>query len=184
MRTRVATIIGLLAVLALAVPIAGCGEEEEEGVPEAVEGEPLELGGLLYNVSITRFLNPNITEDEAYLASAAEEPQGMSYLGVFLQIKNEEDEGEAVPSAASYSVVDASHRIFEPVELETEFTLDVGASVPPDGVIPEPDTVAAAGPTQGALLLFLVDDDVSEERPLELEIESAVGGTGLIELDI
>ncbi len=51
-------------------------------------------------------------------------------------------------------------------------------------MIPAPDTVAAAGPTQGALILFLVDDDVSEERPLELEIESAAGGEGLIELDI
>ncbi len=106
----------------------------------------------------------------------------MSYLGVFLQIKNEgEDE---IPSATNYSVVDGSHRVFEPVDLETEFTLETGATVPPDGVIPPADTVASAGPTQGALILFLVDDDVSEERPLELEVESAVGGTGIIELDI
>ena len=60
----------------------------------------------------------------------------------------------------------------------------MGATVPADGVVPAPDTVAAAGPTQGALLLFLVEDDVSEERPLELEVEDAVGGEGLIELDI
>jgi hypothetical protein len=183
MRTRVATIVGLLAVLALAVPVAGCGDDEEgEEVPEAVEGEPLELGELLYNVSITRFLNPNITEDRAYLEGAPEEPQGMSYLGVFLQIKNETDED--VASADHYAVVDGSHRVYEPSELETEFSLDVGATVPADGVIPPLDTVAAAGPTQGALLLFLVDDDVSEERPLELEVEDAVGGEGLIELDI
>jgi len=182
MRTRVATIVGLLAVLAFAVPIAGCGDEEEGEVVEAVEGEPLHLGDLIYNVSITRFLNPNITEDEAYLEGAPEEPQGMSYLGVFLQIKNETDED--VTSADHYTVVDGSHRVYEPDELETEFSLDVGATVPADGVIPEPDTVAAAGPTQGALILFLVDDDVSEERPLELEVEDAVGGEGLIELDI
>jgi hypothetical protein len=183
MRTRVATIIGLLAVLALAIPVAGCGEEEAgDEAPEAVEGEPLELGGLLYNVSITRFLNPNITEDMAYLEGAPEEPQGMSYLGVFLQIKNESE--EELASAGEYAVVDGSHRVYEPFDLETEFTLDVGATVPPDGVIPAPDTVAAAGPTQGALLLFLVDDNVSEERPLELEIHSATGGEGLIELDI
>ena len=98
----------------------------------------------------------------------------MSYLGVFLQIKNEGE--EELASATSYAVVDGAHRVFEPVELETEFTLEIGASVPPDGDHPEPDTVAAAGPTQGALILFLVDDDVSEERPLELEVESADGG--------
>jgi len=183
MRTRVATIVGLLAVLALAVPIAGCGDEnEDEEVPAVVEGEPLELGGLIYNVSITRFLNPNITEDTAYLEGAEEEPQGMTYLGVFLQIKNEGE--EELSSATSYAVLDGAHRVFEPIELETEFTLETGSSVPPDGIIPKPDTVAAAGPTQGALILFLVNDDVSEERPLELEIESADGDTGIIELDI
>ena len=183
MRTRVATIVGLLAVLAIAVPVAGCGEEEEgDEVPEAVEGEPLHLGDLIYNVSITRFLNPNIVEDEAYLAGAPEEPLGKSYLGVFLQIKNETD--EEVASATNYQITDASHRVYEPFDLETEFTLDVGATVPADGIIPFADTVAAAGPTQGALLLFLVDDDVSEERPLELEIEDVGSGEGKIELDI
>ena len=183
MRTRVATIVGLLAVLALAVPVAGCGEDEEgDETPEAVEGEPLELGDLIYNVSITRFLNPNIVEDEAYLAGAPEEPLGKSYLGVFLQIKNETD--EEISSATHYQIVDGSHRVYEPFDLETEYTLEVGAEVPPDGVIPAPDTVAAAGPTQGALILFLVDDDVSEERPLELEIDDAAAGEGIIELDI
>lgn len=181
MRTRVATIIGLLAVLALAVPLVGCGHEEDE-TPEAVEGEPLHLGELIYNVSITRFLNPNIVEDEAYLAGAPEEPKGMSYMGVFLQIKNEGD--EELPSAGNYSVVDGSHRVYEPIDLETEFSLDVGVTVPADGQIPALDTVASAGPTQGSLLLFLVEDDVSEERPLELEIQAVVGGEGKIELDI
>ena len=181
MRTRVATIAGLIAALALAVPVAGCGEEEGEGTPEAVEGEPLHVGELIYNVSITRFLNPNITEDRAYLAGAPEEPTGKSYLGVFLQIKNETD--EAHTSADEYTIVDGSHQVYEPFDLETEFSLDVGAEVPPGGVIPEPDSVAAAGPTQGALILFLVDDDVSEERPLELEVV-AEGAEGTVELDI
>ena len=181
MRTPVASFAGFVAVLALALPLAGCGHEEEEGTPEAVEGEPLHVGELIYNVAITRFLNPNIVEDSAYLAGAPEEPRGMSYLGVFLTIKNENDDEHQ--SATSYSVVDGSHRVYEPVDHETEFSLEVGAPVPPDGQIPAPDTVAAAGPTQGALLLFLVDDDVSEERPLELEVESA-DGEGLIELDI
>jgi hypothetical protein len=182
MRTRVATIIGLLAVLALAIPVAGCGDDESDEAPEAVEGEPLELGELLYNVSITRFLNPNITEDMAYLEGAPEEPKGKSYLGVFLQIKNEGE--EEIPSAGNYLVVDGSHRVYRPFDLETEFSLDVGAEVPPDGQIPAPDTVAASGPTQGALILFLVDDDVSEERPLQLQIQSVLGGEGTVELDI
>lgn len=182
MRTPVAFLAGLAAVLALALPMAGCGDEEE-GTPEAVEGEPLHVGELIYNVAITRFLNPNIVEDEAYLEGAPEEPPGMTYLGVFILIENDGD--AKVPSANNYSVVDGSHRVYRPIDdIETEFSLDVGASVAPGGEIPALDTVAAAGPTQGALLLFLVSDDVSEERPLELKISSVIAGEGLIELDI
>jgi hypothetical protein len=184
MSARAKTIAGLLAALALTVPLAACGEEEAEGeeVAEAVEGEPLHLGELIYNVSITRFLNPNIVEDEAYLEGAPTEPVGQSYLGVFIQIKNETDEPH--PSADEYAIVDGSHRVYEPFDFETPYSLEVGADVPADGVLPLPDTTAAAGPTQGALILFLVDDDVSEERPLELEIVDEDGHEGLIELDI
>jgi len=184
MRTLVAPLAIFCAVMGLALPIAGCGDEDShDEVPEVVEGEPLELGELIYNVAITRFLNPNIVEDEAYLEGAPEEPKGMSYMGVFILIKNENE--EAIQSAQNYAVVDGSHRVYEPIEdVETPFTLEVGATVPAEGEIPELDTVAAAGPTQGALLLFLVDDDVSEERPLLLEVESVTAGEGTIELDI
>ncbi|MDQ3730017.1 MAG: hypothetical protein M3355_10555 [Actinomycetota bacterium] len=183
MRTPVASLAVFCAVMGVALPIAGCGEEHsDDETPEVVEGEPLELGELVYNVAITRFLNPNIVEDSAYLEGAPEEPNGMSYMGVFILIKNEGD--KEVPSAGSYEVVDGSHRVYRPVEgVETPFSLDVGANVPVEGEIPASDTVAASGPTQGALLLFLVDDDVSEERPLELEV-STVLGEGMIELDI
>ena len=115
MRTLVAPLATFCAVLGLALPIAGCGDEDaDDEVPEVVEGEPLELGELIYNVAITRFLNPNIVEDEAYLEGAPEEPKGMSYLGVFLLIKNEGE--EEIRSAQNYAVLDGSHRVYEPVE--------------------------------------------------------------------
>ena len=181
MRAKVALTSGLVALLA-AMPLAGCGEEEGEEALQAVEGEPLHLDELIYNVAITRFLNPNETSDAEYLEGQPAEPQGQSYLGVFLLIKND-NEDEAVASADDYIVSDAGDRHYELLESESPYALEVGATVEPDGTIPEADTTAAAGPIQGAMLLYLVDDDVSEERPLELEIESA-GATGVVELDI
>ena len=58
--------LAILLVLALRRRrvAAGCGEEEELHV---IEGEPLELGELRYNVQITRFLNPDDPEDQGYL---------------------------------------------------------------------------------------------------------------------
>src|SRR5688572_1972237 len=179
--TKFAFIFGLLALL-VAVPLVGCGEEEGEEALESVEGEPLHLDELIYNVAITRFLNPEELEDAAYLVGQEPEPSGKSYLAVFMLIKND-NEDEAVESADGYLVTDAGGRRYEPLPSESPYAMEIGATVEPDGTIPEPDTTAADGPTQGAMLLFLVDDDVSEERPLELDIEAA-GETGVVELDI
>jgi hypothetical protein len=99
---------------------------------------------------------------------------------VFLLITNEEDED--LQSADGYLVTDASGRQYEPLPSESPYALEIGATVPADDSLPEADTTAAEGPIQGSMLLFLVDDDVSEERPLELEIEAS--GTGVVELDI
>ncbi len=180
MRTKIALIFGLATFL-IALPLAGCGEKEGDEALEAVEGEPLHVGGLIYNVAITRFMNPAEVEDQAYLVGQPAEPVGESYLGVFLTIDNEES--EAVPSATSYLVTDASEREYEPLETESVHALDLGAVVPADDKIPAADTPASESPIQGALLLFLVDDDVSAARPLELQIEGP-RGSGHIELDI
>jgi hypothetical protein len=181
MRAKVALTLGLVALLA-GMPLSGCGEEEGEEALQAVEGEPLHLGDLIYNVAITRFLNADEISDMEYLEGQPPEPPGQSYLGVFLLITNE-NEDEAVESAEVYEVTDASGRRYEPLESESPYALAIGDPVEADSTIPVPDTTAAEGPVQGALLLFLVDDDVAEERPLELEIESDAG-TGIVELDI
>jgi hypothetical protein len=74
MLRRLSTFALLAALVACLAALAGCGAEEEEG--HAVEGEPLELGELLYNVQITRFLNEESIEDRAYLEGAEPLAQG------------------------------------------------------------------------------------------------------------
>lgn len=180
MRARTTFIFTALALL-VAMPLAACGEKEGAEALEAVEGEPLHLDDLIYNVAITRFLNPEEIEDAQYLEGQPPAPAGQSYLGVFLTIVNETDSERS--SADEYTVTDASERHYEPLESDSAYALEIGVPVPADHAIPADDTTASTGPIQGAMLLFLVDDDVSEERPLELEIESAEG-TGVVELDI
>lgn len=180
MRRRIALALALLALPAAGLGLAGCGGEEKD---EVVEGEPLELGELKYNVVVTRFLNPDDVEDREYLAGLPAPPPQQSYLGVFMTIGNENDD-EAIPSAHGYRISDNTHQTYEPVESpDNPYTLEVGATVPAEGELPLDDSTAASGPIEGALILFLVDDQVSENRPLELEIES-VFGNGLVELDI
>lgn len=182
MRTRPSSILALVSALLASFALASCGESAEEGHHEVVEGEALEIGEVRYNVVLSRFLNPNLVEDGAYVEDAPPEPPNKSYFGVFIRIENE-DEDEPIPSAASYEVHDQNDRAYEPVESGSLYELELGALLAADGQLPEDDSPAAESPTQGALLLFLVDDDVSEERPLELEV-IAEDGEGTIELDI
>jgi len=162
-----------------AVALAACGAEAET---EAPEGEPIELGPLSYNVKITRFLNPADPQDSAYLLGQPSAPTGQAYLGVFLTIDNEADEAETVPR--DFEVIDTRDTTFPAAQSESPFALQPGASIPPEGRVPEPDSPAASGPTRGAMLLFLVDEEVGENRPLSLEIPSSDGEPGSIELDI
>jgi len=172
----VAALIGLFAAVTL---LAACGEEEQH--TEVVEGQPLELGELRYNIAITRFLNPNDVEDSEYLAGLPEPPPGENYLGVFLTIKNDSEEDQQ--SAFTYRVTDTTGAEYDPVETDNPYALEIGATVPGNGELPIPDSTAATGVIEGAMLLFLVDSEVSENRPLELEI-SGPDGEGLVELDI
>jgi hypothetical protein len=169
-----------LAVAVLALGATACGEEHES---EVVEGEPIELGDLLFNVQLTRFLNIADREDAEYLEDLKPPPNGKAYLGVFMEVENEGDEDAQLPTAEQMTVLDTTGQTYKPIETETVFGFDFGQTVPAGEAIPLPDTAVASGPIQGQIIIFLVDQSVSENRPLELELE-AEGEHGIIELDI
>ncbi|MCE3266285.1 MAG: hypothetical protein K0S15_994 [Solirubrobacterales bacterium] len=173
---------GLIAALvcALALAAAACGEEESTLV---VEGEPVELGELRFNVALTRFLNPNDPEDREYLEGLSAPPPGEAYLGIFMSVENEGDGSVALPSERDMKVIDTTGAEFEPSESKTVFAFPFGDAVEPGGEVPAEDTAAASGPVQGSVVLFLMDIAAAENRPLELEI-TADGADGIVELDI
>lgn len=169
----------LLALLALLAVGAGCGKKEGLSVEE---GEPLELGDLLYNVQLTRFVTSSDREDRSYLTGQPDPPPGKKHLAVFVKIENEGDEEARVPE--DFEVIDTRGNKYKPLESKSLFAVPLGARIPADGEIPEPDTPAASGPVSGSMLLFLVDEGVSENRPLDLEVPGPNGETGKVELDI
>jgi len=172
--------IALLALAALAVPLAGCGAEEEE--LDVIEGEPIESDEVSYNVVISRFLNPADTEDEAYLVGQPAPPADEQYFGVFMQVANEGPHDTTLPGEAT--VIDTLGNEYEPLETESPFALRLGAPLRAGMEFPRPNSVAADGPTGGNLILFLIEEASTENRPLELEIPLPSGKVGTIELDI
>jgi hypothetical protein len=173
-------LLAALSVAALALFAAGCGEEETDHV---VEGEPLELGDLHINVQLTRFLNPDQVEDSQYLQGLPPPPPGFKYLAVFVQVENMGDDTLVLPTADQIRVEDTQGVTMDPVESNTVFAMDFGAEVPSDHSYPPPDSAAAEGVVQGAILLFLVTTDSEQNRPLEMHLEAS-GHEGTVELDL
>jgi hypothetical protein len=179
-RRTLLPLFALLALLVLSGAISACGYSSDS--KKTNEGEPLELGDLKYNVTFSRFLNPNDTEDSAYLQGAPKLPTQDYYLGVFMQIKNNGDTTQVVPS--DMKVVDTDGHIYSPAPLHNDFSLDLGSQVQADGVVPDPESPAANGPVEGSMALFLISEASVDARPLELVIPGAGGETGEIQLDL
>jgi hypothetical protein len=182
MRASRPVVVALLAAaLALGLLNAGCGSSDDDST-HVKEGEPLTLGPLKYNVLISRILNINDQEDSAYLVGQPPPPPNAFYFGVFMQVENPTD--TAQPIAGDYEITDTLHHRYKPVPSHGLFALDLGGTAPANGQLPEPETMAANGPIQGSMVLFLVNDSASENRPLVLQITSPSGESGEIELDL
>jgi hypothetical protein len=174
--------LALVLALGLALlGVAGCGNDLSK---EADEGVPIKLGDLEFNVQETRFLNPEQPDDKDYLeGQQVPAPASAGYLGVFLEIHNTSGDAVRLPADDEVSIVDTTGADYQAIPSHTPFAAPLGEELEGGGDIPAPDTAAANGPTQGALVLFLVDQSVNENRPLKLEIELE-GETGEITLDI
>lgn len=172
--------LAALSVAAISLALAACGEEETSHV---VEGEPIELGDLRFNVQLTRYLNSNDLEDQDFLVRQPVAPPGKSYLGVFMEAENEGDDDVTLPSRLEMEVVDTTDARYDPIDSDNIFGFPFGATLAPGEEVPLPDSAAANGPVNGSIVIFLVDDSVNENRPLELDL-LADGDEGTIELDL
>jgi hypothetical protein len=174
-----------LAALALlaALSLGACGNAHKRVTSGTYAGESganapyLNLGPLKYQVQISRELNPSNVEDAAYLqglspAQRKLEP-GQEWFGVFMQVYN--GTSRAHPAASRVTINDTQNNLYVPVEPDqTNLFAYRGGLVPGKGRLPDFDTVAASGPTQGELLLYKIQIVSLDNRPLELKIVDPV----------
>ncbi len=171
-RTRL--VLPLLAALvlgALAIAVSACGYSSDS--KEVVEGEVVELGELKYQVVFSRFLNIDDNEDSAYLVGQPVPQEGSAYFGVFLEVQNKSDETQALSD--SFEITDADDQKFEAIPSESLYSFPFGGEVESQEPIPAPDSTAQQGPIEGALVLFELPAEASENRPLTLHIAGPEG---------
>jgi hypothetical protein len=161
-------ILACLLALAALPGLTACNDEKQGVDSPAREGLAIEMGGVTYNVFITRELNPKITPDKAYVTDEA--PPGQSLYGIFLQACNISDKPQS--TSAEFTVRDNQDNKFHPEPLPTDNQFAYQPqTLDPKECIPEVGSVAQLGPTAGSMLLFQLPLDTTENRPLELDIE-------------
>ena len=188
------TLLALLAVLA-ALALVACGDSHTRVTTGTYAGGSgknapyLNVGPLVYEVQISRELNPYDTEDSAYLAGLTPAQRqlrpGEEWFAVFMQVYN--DTGLPHPVATDLRVSDTEGNVYLPIvpDATNLFAYRAGY-VPPGNRVPAPDTVAFAGPTQGAVLLYKIRVASLDNRPLTLKIVEPgdTAHTASAELDV
>jgi hypothetical protein len=189
--------VWLLALLLLPVlALSACSDDSHTRVTtgtyagESGQNAPyLNVGPLIYEVQLSRELNPYDTEDAAYLkgltpAQSLLRP-GEEWFAVFLQVYNETSEPHL--AATNLTISDTQENVYAPIvpAATNEFAYR-GGLLGPKARIPALDTVAASGPTQGALLLYKIKIVSLDNRPLEFKIVDPLNPsqTASAELDV
>jgi hypothetical protein len=184
-------ILALLALLAL----GGCGDSHTRVSTGTYAGESgknapyLNVGPLVYEVQLSRELNPANIEDAAYLKglTTAEShlAPGQEWFAVFLQVYNHTS--APLPAATSVTVTDTQNNVYTPLvpSATNEFAYR-GGLVPAKGELPLPESVASSGATGGAVLLYKIQVVSLDNRPLELKIvdPNDASQTASAELDV
>lgn len=187
-------ILALLSLLA-ALALGACGDSHTKISTGTYAGESganapyLDVGPLVYEVQLSRQLNPSDTEDAAYLQDLTSAERklapGEEWFAVFVQVYN--GGSASHPDANSMTIVDTQGNSYAPtMPAQTNEFAYRSQVVPAGGRVPEPDTVAANGTTQGALLLYKIKIVSLDNRPLELKIVDPldVSQTASAELDV
>jgi hypothetical protein len=170
-------VLALLLLAALA--LSACGNSETKVTTGTYAGESgqnapyLNVGPLVYEVQLSRELNPANVEDAVYLQGLTPLQRallpGQEWFAVFIQVYNHSSVAHL--GATSIAISDTQNNFYSPIvpDQTNQFAYR-GGFVPPDSQIPVASSIAANGGTQGALLLYKIRVVSLDNRPLTVHI--------------
>jgi hypothetical protein len=178
----------LVVALALAAALAlgACGESHTRVTTGTYAGESgknapyLNVGPLVYQVQISRELNPANVEDAAYLEGLTPAQRklnpGEEWFAVFIQVYNQTSTPHL--AAPSMTISDTQNNVYSPIfpDQSNNFAYR-GGVIPADSKVPVPGSVASNGSTQGAMLLYKIQVVSLDNRPLKINIVDPTNAT-------
>lgn len=182
-------LLALLAALAMAAA-AGCGGAEHERLEADTEGLFIQFPGseLIYQVQLSRQLNPYIVDDRAYFVGIPPQKRILTgdhvWFAVFMRAQNVGEEPER--PADVFWITDTTEEEYFPVDLGEDNVFAWRPEiVREDETIPRINSAANERPPNGALLLFRLEREALDNRPLELHVASpGEGEDAIIRLDV
>jgi hypothetical protein len=185
----------IAAALLTAVALSACGNANQRETTGTYAGDGgvaapyLSVGPLVYQVQMSRALNPYDTEDKAYLegvpVSERKLNPGEEWFGVFVKVFNET--GKPHPDATEMTVSDTEGNVYHPIAVKSTNLYSYRPTViAGKGEIPLPSSTAYSGPIGGALLLYKIKLESLDNRPLKIHIVSPTNPTetASAELDV
>ena len=175
-------VIACALLSAVGAVAAGCGSGKLE--TEGDEGAFLRADDAVYQVQLTRRLNPRQHPDDTLLRGQGPAPADEQYLAVFLTIRNDGPKPYQPPR--DMKVVDTVGNEYLPLDAtQSGFGLDFGEPIAPGDMAPPTDSPAAEGPDAAAMVLFRVKlESATDNLPLELEVPTSEKSGTRITLDV
>jgi hypothetical protein len=194
MTSRPRKLLLVLPALLATLALSACGDSHTRVTTgtyagEAGAGAPyLYVGPLIYEVQLSRALNPANSEDATYLQGLTPAQRklevGQQWFAVFVQVYN--NNSRAQRASNEITIVDTQDNRYTPLALSeaNQFAYRAGM-VPANGQLPLPDTLAADDPSQGLMLLYKMQIASLDNRPLELKVvDPETGESASAELDV
>lgn len=177
----------LLAVLALALLVAGCGDKEDAYHLAKTEGPYLQAGPLKYQIQLSRELNSRLPYDEQILHGidgGTRLGKGEEWFGVWLRVENPGKLAEL--TAPNFSITDTLGNTYTPAafRLGTNSLIYRPTMLRGGGLIPTPGTIQSQGGPRGQIVVFKLKTNAYQNRPLEFAIKPVTGKGALVQLDL
>jgi hypothetical protein len=176
-----------LLVLVAAVALAACGNKPKIRTTGETEGTYLNIGPLVYQVQLSRQLNPRDIEDRTYLEGIAPAQSVLdrqhTWFGIFIRVSNETDKSH--PADGSFEIVDTQDDVYRPTPQAPSNPFTFQRQTLPGGqIIPNTNSVAGEGVIQGSLVLFKMPVAALDNRPLEFIVRDGFNHAGRVKLDV
>ena len=139
-------LLAALALVAIAVGVSACGYSSD-CARASTRAQTVTLGELQYTVVFSRFLNPNDTEDSAYLVGQPPPTNGSTYFGVFFEVQNKSEDTQTLPT--TLTITDADDQTYDALHSESLYAFPFGGEVESAGTDPGPRLDPPAGPDRG-----------------------------------